>query len=422
MMRAHCALPVALLLLLALPRPGLAQEDALAAALLANRHTMELRADGVLSGPGADLLLEAGRQARFFFIGEEHGVAEIPELTASLFRGLAPHGYQHLAIETGDGVAAELNRLMLQPDPLAALGRFAEEHFPGVPFYTLREEAALIAEAVRATGGRADVLWGLDYDIVADRWPLRRLRAIAPNAQARAAADRAIAFADSLLAAALEQRNPGFILMFGGPDSIPAMLRRTYRPAPDSEADRILHLMEETRAINAHWIGGEVYASNDRRARFNKQQLWRFWSEAERSGRDPRVMLKFGASHAVRGRTFTNVFDIGSLASEIADARGERSFHVLVIGGPGTQHAVTDPTVFRYRPVPVELAAAAWAAPAAALADPARWTVFDLRPLRPLLGANRLGEVPDRMRQVIWGFDAFVILSGSTAASELLAR
>jgi hypothetical protein len=41
-------------------------------------------------------------------------------------------------------------------------------------------------------------------------------------------------------------------------------------------------------------------------------------------------MLKFGASHMFRGRTLTNVYDLGSLASEIADVSSSRSFGVFL--------------------------------------------------------------------------------------------
>jgi hypothetical protein len=391
-------------------------QDSLTALLRANAHPMQAGADGRLSGAGAELLLAAGRDAQFFLIGEEHGVAEIPLVAAGLFRELAPAGYRHLAIETGEFMAAELNRRVLADTTGAAYAAFQRDYFPGAPFYRWREDAALLRTAVHAAGGRDDVLWGLDYDIVADRYTLRRLRDIAPNARARAAAEAAIARADSALQQALATQNPGLLMMFGGADDWYAPLREAYAPEPGSEADRIISLMEQTRRINGLFGSRQGYQSNLQRALLNKRQFQRYLDAATaRDGRMPRVMMKFGSSHMVRGRSFTEVFDLGTLASEIADVHGSRSFGVLMLGGAGTTHAVIDPRVFRSVQAPVETDG--WVQPFYDAADPQRWTVFDLRPIRARI--PRLGTLPDDMLKVLYGFDAVVILSGSGPQHDL---
>jgi hypothetical protein len=394
-------------------------QDSLTVWLRANAHTMQADADGRLSGAGATLLEDAGRDAQFFLIGEEHGVAEIPLVAADLFRRLAPHGYRHLAIETGDVMATELNRRLLADTTGAAFLAFHRDYFPGAPFYRWREDAALLRTAVAAAGGRADVLWGLDYDIVADRYTLRRLRDLAPNPAARAVAEGVIARADSALAQALATQNPGLLMMFGGADDVYAPLRQAYAPEPGSEADRIIHLMQQTREINAYWGRNQGYLSNYHRAQLNKRQFMRYLQGAtERDGRMPRVMMKFGSSHMVRGRSFTQVFDLGTLASEIADVNGSRSFGVLMLGGAGSMHAVVDPRAFTTVQAPVDVAGEAWAKPFFDAADPQRWTVFDLRPFRGRI--RRLGTLPDELLQVLYGFDAVVILSGSGPQHDLL--
>ena len=395
---------------LALSAAPLAAQDSLVALLRANAHPMAAGADGRLSGAGAELLLAAGRDAQFFLIGEEHGVAEVPLVAAGLFRELAPHGYRHLAIETGEVLASALNQAVLRDTTGAAYAAFQRDHFPGAPFYRWREDAALLRTAVHAAGGREDVLWGLDYDIVADRYTLRRLRDIAPTPQARAAAEAVILRADSALAQALATQNPGLLMMFGGPDDVYAPLRAAYAPAPGSEADRIIRLMEQTREINAYWGRGQGYLSNLHRALLNKRQFMRYLHDATAAhGQMPRVMMKFGASHMVRGRTFTNVFDLGTLASEIADVHGSRSFGVLMMAGAGSTQAVIDPRVFRSVEAPVD--PAPWAQAFYAAADPQRWTVIDLRPIRARI--PRLGALPDELVQVLYGFDVVVVLSGS---------
>ncbi|MGE0551787.1 MAG: hypothetical protein AB7R55_00020 [Gemmatimonadales bacterium] len=392
-----------------------ASDSALRAELRANRHPLALgEASLQLSGSGGDLLVAEGKAAQFFLVGEEHGVAEIPLLTAALVRALAPAGYGRLGIEIGWALADTVNTLVAGPGGEARLAAFSGRHRPGVPFYHLRGEARLLAVAVEAMGGGRDVLWGLDYDIIADRWWLARLRDLAPTPAARAAATRAIAMTDSLLAAALDQKNPGLIQMFGGSDSLFRALREAYRPAPGSDVDRMLAFMSETLAINRLFMTGEGYESNDRRGRLMKTELARYLATVP-GDTLPRAIFKFGASHMMRGRTYTNIFDVGGTLSELAELRGHRSFHLLVMGGAGSDHAQIDPTTFTYRPVPTELSNQQHAlAPMVAEALPDGWTLFDLRPLRRRLA--QLTRHP-RLTQVIFGFDALAILTGSRPAT-----
>jgi hypothetical protein len=234
------------LLAVALAAPAVRAQDSLVVWLKANAHTMSATANGTLSGAGADLLTRAGRDAHFVLIGEEHGIAEIPLITGALYKALVPAGYRHLAVEIGDALAGEVNRLLATDPSGGTLLAFQKQHWPGIPFFSRREEADLLAAVVAASGGRRDVLWGLDYDIVADRYALRRLREIAPNARARWVADSVIALADTGLAQAMAQKNPGMLMMFGGPEGVHADLRTAYSPSAGSEADRIIALMETT--------------------------------------------------------------------------------------------------------------------------------------------------------------------------------
>lgn len=416
----------AVLLLGCTPAITAAQSDPLTAALERNRHPIELT-DGVLTGDGGRLLLAEGRASRFMLVGEQHGIAEVPALTSALFRDLAAHGYRHLAIETGAAVARHLNARLravhhdggLTPEAGAsAIADFVAAHYPGVPFYGLREEAVLLAEAVRALDGAPDVLWGLDYDVMADRYALRRLRELAPGEAAGQMADALLATTDSLLTVALETKNPSVLFMFSGDVARLSELRTAYAPAAGGEADQILELLEETLVIN-QLFARDGYASNVRRAVHLKRQFHRHYADVAGASAEPaRVLLKFGANHLVRGRNFTETFDLGALTHELAEAAGDRAFGVLVLGGPSGEQAALDPTTLSYRAVPTEVSA--WVRPLHAAALDSGWTLFDLRPLRGPLSSGRLGDVPDSLVRVIHGFDAALIVAGSTAATPLV--
>jgi hypothetical protein len=405
---------LALALLQAAAPPG---DSALRAALREARLPVRPTADGRLGGPGGALLAREVAAAQFLLVGEEHGVDAIPGVVAALLREAAPHGYRYFGIEVGWQVARELNRLALTPDVAAGVAAFGRAHPPGVPFFNLRQEAELLGDAVALLGGSPDVLWGLDYDIMADRWLLPRLRAAAPAPAARTAVDRAVAHADSLFARALATRNPGAVMMFGGTDSVFRALRLALTPAPGSEADHALWLMEETLAINRLWVTGRTLESNARRGRLMKRQLARALAAARPAGAPlPRAAFKFGASHMMRGLSFTGIYDVGTTLAELAALEGGDSFHLWVLGGPGSRRAQVDPTVFRYGPVTGELDRTPALAALRAEAPADGWTLFDLRPLRPR--ARQLLNDPALVR-IVFGFDAVLVLGGSGPATPL---
>lgn len=208
-------------------------------------------------------------------------------------------------------------------------------------------------------------------------------------------------------------------VMFSGPDTVFDALVDAFGPDPDPEAARILHTLTETVRINGHFVAGEVWESNERRARLNKKRLVDYYREAAAAAdAPPRAVFRFGSYHMMRGRTGTNVYDIGQLAASIAELNGLESFHLLMVGGPGTLRQQFDPRTFGWMHVPVSSITSAGLAPLAAeLAD--GWTLFDLRPLRPLADRDRLGDLDPAFEQMIWAFDAVLVLVGSTPGESL---
>jgi hypothetical protein len=398
--------------------PGLlaAQQSAPAdTALLRVLREMRLPARAAacaLEGPGGEAIVAAARGAQFTVLGEAHGVNDVPRFAAALYCDLARAGYRHLAIEVSPPAAAELDRRARAREPMRALEAFGEEHFPGAPFYLLREEAQLLADAVRASGGAPNVLWGIDYDVMPEGLVLPRLAELAAPG-ARALVDSLVRTARRMYAAALAQKNPGRVFSFEGADSLTAAVRAAVRPARGSEADRLLSLVENTRRINAEWLSGRGYESNLRRSENLRANFLEHYRATARGGSKPKVMVKLGASHSYRGLSLVNTFDVGSLVPELAALEGTSSVGILLIAGAGAQQALFDVRTFSYAPAPSVYGTTAWTRPFYAAADSAAWTVFDLRRLREAVNAGSLGPLSPSTTQAVFGFDFLVILGGS---------
>jgi hypothetical protein len=390
-------------------------EERLAAKVAESRYYVHFR-NGAFSGPGWDLLVKEGQASQFFLVGEEHGVAETPTVVRELFRALQPAGYRHLALEISPPMATVLDGLAYKGLPKVA--SFFQEHPPGVAFFTLKEEAELLVAARAAVAGDAPVLWGLDYEVTADRFLLDRLRGKAPEGPAKAAADALYEKSAAAWKTVSETKNPAAFFSFSASPDVLADLRQAW-PNPDPESALALEVIEETLAINQLFVANRNWESNERRAQLNRRSFLRHWNEAKAAGPAPRVMLKFGASHMIRGRNVSEVFDLGNLASELAAVEGGKSFHLLVIGGPGTEHAIFNPMELRYMPAPVDLADEEGLGPIVEKPFSESFTLIDLRPLRPLFSAARTRKSDPELLRIVHGFDAILVLTGSRPSQML---
>jgi len=398
--------------------PAIAQTPPLEERITTRAIENALRLDydgATFSGAAFGALLEEGKAAQFFLLGEEHGIAENPKLAAQLFAALRSAGYRKFAIEISNPMAAAVDRAA--KDGEQALKAFLKVPGQGVAFFTMKEEAELLAAARASAPREARLFWGLDYEVGGDRHLVSLLeRKRRPKSADAAFAALKAAQAESWANYA-QTGSPQYIFSFSGDPELIRTLRNAW-PRADAETLEILEALEETFEINRLWIVRQGFASNERRSEFMRQTFLRLWRAEKAAGRAPKTFFKFGASHLVRGRNMSEVYDLGALLPEIAALEGGRAFSLLVLPGAGSSTAVFDPTAFVYRTAPPKDGYMQGLEPIYAAAAPGAFTLIDLRPLRALLPRWREGVDPELMR-VVHGFDAVLILSGSTPSSNL---
>ncbi len=381
----------------------------------ANENRLRVNFNGrTFSGPGWDLLVREGATAQFFLLGEEHGVAQIPILARELLLALKPAGYERLAIEISAPVAAELDKAALQG--VEGIRRFNAEFPPGPAFYNMKEEAEFIAAVRSRFPSSSQMIWGLDYEVVQDRRLIARLKARAP-VSARAAV-QALDDASATLWKQFEStRNPQFIFSFAGDPKLITDIRAVWSK-PDPQSEIILEVLQGTLETNAFWVKNLGWESNYRRTTLMRRAFVRYWQAEKAKGRAPKTFFKFGASHMVRGRDISEVYDLGDLAAEAATLEGGKSFHLFVAPPRTDKHAQFNPSTMGLMPLPGSYFDQTGVGFLADLAYPDSFTLIDLRALRPVLG-DRTKDFDARATRIIHGFDAMLVLPGATPAIML---
>lgn len=407
---------IALLAVLSVGLP--AQDTTLTRLLLAHRLPLAI-ADGALTGAGRRFLVEQARAARFTLVGEEHGIAQAPAVVQALLTELRPAGYTTFAIEVSPLQGERLDAMARRPRALAALDTMLASWRTTIPFYSVAEERALLEAAMQPAGAQGPMrIWGLDYEVSADRYYLEELEGLAPVA-GRAAVRRARDLADAGFVALRDGHNPSRLFAWSAPDSVFAALRAAFEGRPNARAERIISVLERTARINRLFLGGDGYQSNLLRSAWLRENFMAALAASERAGPTPRVLFKFGGSHMMRGFNTTHTLDIGTAAAVVAEARGERSFHVLVVGGPGARAARMNIVALQYQSTPsaeVDAPSLAWLRPAVADAE---WAVFDLRAVRAAWLARRGAPLTPMQDRFLHAYDAIIVLGGSTPGTPL---
>ena len=383
----------------------------------AAEHRLQLDFNGdSFSGPAWDRLVAEGRAAQFFLIGEEHGIAENPKLSAQLFVELSNSGYSKLAIEISPTMAWLLDDALAKGGMDGLRNLFAQPG--GEPaFFGMTEEAEMLA-AVRAVAPADEpIFWGTDYEVLGDRQLIQLLERAEKPASAEAALVKVSEAATAAWAKYEETRSPRYVFSFAGD---PALVRAVHEawPEPDPRSEIILDTLEKTLTINGLWVQGKAWESNRARAALQRENFLRYWRAEKQRGAAPKVMAKFGGSHIVRGLSQTAVYDLGTLLPEIAALEGGHSFSLLVLPGTESMVAGFNPMTLGYEPRPAKDGYARGLEPLIDAAFEDAFTLIDLVALRPIVGMSR-GELDDELFRIIHGFDMLLVMSGSAPAGEL---
>jgi hypothetical protein len=308
--------------------------------------------------------------------------------------------------------AARRNGLHGIVDFLAAPTRFT--------FYNLREEAQFLAAVIKAAPGSERVLWGFDREIFNDRYLISKLDARVPR-RAREPFTRLKEASTNAWARHQQNPSPDNLFCLSQDPALVSAVRAAW-PDPDPESDTILRTLEESLAISAAARTSSAWAYSQRRAQWNRDNLAARLREEQGRKVPPKVMLKFGYNHMIRGANYFNIFDLGAMTDEVAALSGGRAFHILVLPGPGSRQAAPGPgrsfvpvssdEFDEFRTGDQRLTRVL------SNANAAGHEVIDLGALRPLALRGLEGWNADVVR-TIHGYDAAVIWKGAHASSSL---
>ena len=282
--------------------PALAQENKFSDRLLQNRYQIDLQ-EGSLAGTGLPVLQKALAGAQFVLIGEDHGIAQIPQFAGAVCDLIGPQGFRTMAIETGPLAANELQQWITSDSGRASLVGFEKKFPETIAFYNYQEEYDLLTHCARGAQGPEFRLWGLDQELMgASGLILTRILETHPGKQAENAAQRLLQKNGAAHLAAVKSGSPGDIFMMTASDDELNNLRDLLRKEGNPTSQALIEALIKSRDIYHKNMNGSGYDSNRERALLMKSNFVTDYKQAAQAdGAPPKVLLKFGAWHMYKG-------------------------------------------------------------------------------------------------------------------------
>ena len=370
------------------------------AAELVRRHTTEIGRDGELGGEGLERLLREAERSQFVLLAEPHNTDQVNQITGELFELLHERaGFRHLVTEQDAAIMERLIAPGVRGDLDAV--RAVARRSPRALHFDTDAELALIATVGRVSDA-PDPIWGVDRVLDAEVG-LEAVLGVTESERDRERILEVIGEARSFSPAA-GKGVPQRYLTSDSP-RLEALLA-DLRPAPESRAAELLDALrisrEDLRAYEMEHPPGEPwgYPANLRRELLMKDRFTRHYRRAVAAGEPkPRAIAKLGHWHIVRGHNRGNVSSLGSFLVDLARFHGMAALSIAIqpVNRPGRHWSITDYPEY---------------APLTDVADPERWLLVDLRPLRAHVHTGTL-DVSAEAHAEIFGYDLLLFLGGT---------
>ncbi|MEM9363208.1 MAG: hypothetical protein AAGA43_11260 [Bacteroidota bacterium] len=267
---------------------------------------------------------------QFILIGEQHGIKEVGTFTNTIFDLVHKDGFTTLCIETDALAAQKIFEMASSKEPLKT-AKALHQKFPfAIPFYNNVSDYDLFLNVISKGGN----IWGIDQTFMAQfRLNFEHLSSNTPNQSLKKMTaelkEKAIrAYKNSVC-----NKSFGDLFISQYTETLHDSLLAT---KPNSEEIEILAQFKKTQEIYGYYYSKEYYNNNNVRGKLMKSNFTTYYKEALKTNTTPKVIFKLGATHATRGLSMMQIYDVSNYVSELAVFNNMRSLHFMVAGLNGT--------------------------------------------------------------------------------------
>lgn len=331
-------------------------------------------------GKGWNVLLDEIKQSNSILLGETHFTNEIPYFTNAIINDVKFDNY-FLEVDPYSVAIIETKIKSLSAEQLNS---FVKAYSTNFSFLEYEPEFALFKNLVK----RNTKIYGVEQmSVSADQMIISNLKETSKNRKVIEIYDQMLH--NSKLATSKEG------------------LEKYYMLSEDclQKLDLLLKLKlsdKERKQIEAFKLSREIYTKRSHPLRI--QLLKNILLTQMPDWNNKKNLFKFGANHMPKGETIltkTDLYDIGSLISNIEEANYRKSLHIMVVGKGEDEDDNTSFKSFIN------------------VAKDEQWYCFDLRPLKKFILQNKLKVDDVYLSRVIKGYDYLIYIPKLTKSKEI---
>lgn len=334
-------------------------------------------------GKGWDILLDEIKQSNSVLLGEIHFTNEIPYFTNAIINEV---NFDNYFLEV-DPYSVDLIETKIKSLSTEQLNSFVKEYYTSFSFLQYEPEFTLFNNLVK----RNTKIYGVEQmSISADQMITLSLKETSKN-------KKAIEIYDQML------HNSKLVASKEG-------LEKYYMLSEDclQKLDLLLKLklsVKERKQIEAFRLSREIYTKRSHPLRI--QLMKNILLTQMPDWNNKKNLFKFGANHLPKGETIltkTDLYDIGSLISNIEDANFRKSLHIMVVGKGEDKNDNDSFKSFLN------------------VANNEQWYCFDLKPLKKSILQNKLKVDDVYLSRVIKGYDYLIYIPKVTKSRDILIK
>ncbi|MEM8895075.1 MAG: hypothetical protein AAGC88_10890, partial [Bacteroidota bacterium] len=260
-------------------------------------------------------------------------------------------------------------------------------------------------------------LWGLDQvSLFSTGIAFRQLNRICRTEEAKKMTADFADLSDQLFRLATQSANYDTLFIFSSKQHVFDALREVLQNEPQ-ETKNIFNDIESSWKI----YNGIEGAGHITRIAGMKSKLLNYYLDRTHNNINyQKVLYKFGAYHVGKSESYFGGYDVGNFVSNIAEAEGRSSYHLMVVGKKGQMNSflLADGMESASFDVSDSSSALNGLMPLAELVDEKNWAFFDLKPLKRMIRRGTLTVEDSFLRTTIKGYDGLVIIPEATASKH----
>lgn len=293
-----------------------------------NLHTYEFQVSkNGLEGAGAEFLKKEFRNSQFVLIGEHHGQARISQFTTAILPELAKAGFGYFCLETGPSSTKVLNEISKSEHILSALSNLYSDYYKEVkdipiPFFEGIEDA----EFLQSAADNNYELFGIDQEYYSGTLLLLN-RLLSLDSKENTVRQHRIAASYVKEQQIKAEKISNYSLHR---HLLESEELKGFFYSLDTANIEIQQIIED---LITSWRIYELHSSNlnqnlEMRANYMKRLFVANYKRFSEKIALPKILIKMGSYHTMRGITYNAVYDIGNLVGELADYNGTNDLNI----------------------------------------------------------------------------------------------